>query len=326
MQQAGLLEQEGDLEQVADGIGLGDDVVRQRLAAEAPMHLAGGIDDRQFLGDVFAVLQKRRAQQPRHLEFLQQPLAARGFVQFRVTRLARTQREELGDDLLVHATVLAHVQRRQVETENVRSPQQIAQPAARHALRSIRGQRIGDHGKVPGKFGVVRVGPGIGNSRPVGHAMAERMGGGGKPGVDPGQGPTVRLVAAMLGHVGRKRRQFVECRGGFHDADRLRQLAAQLMQLVEIKVHGRRGMPRQRMPHHVGRHVRIAVAVTADPAAQFQVVGGAHLADVALRQQVFDFRVEPRYLAQEGVTVVGQAVLDLIVHRQPQLAQDARLP
>ena len=156
--------------------------------------------------------------------------------------------------------------------------------------------------------------------------MVKCMRGGGKPGVDTGQCPTVGLVAAMFGDVRRTPRQFVECRRGFDNSDRLRQLPAQLMQFIEIKIHCRRGMARQCMPHHVGRHVRIAVAITADPAAQLKVIGGPDSADAAFRQKVFYFPVEARHLAQERVTVVRQAVLDLVVHRQAQFAQDARLP
>ncbi len=130
----------------------------------------------------------------------------------------------------------------------------------------------------------------------------------------------------MLRGVRRLLRQLLEFGRRFDDAHRLGQLAAEPVDLFEIEVHRGRGMTGERMPHHFVCDVGIAVAVAADPAAQFQETVQRRPVVALLGQQVLDFGVQLRQLPQERVPVVRQAVLDLIVHRQPQLAQHTRLP
>jgi hypothetical protein len=150
---------------------------------------------------------------------------------------------------------------------------------------------------------------------------------GGEPRIDPGQRAPVRLVATVLRCVGRALRECRQLGRNAHDAQRLRQLASELVHLAHVEVERGRGLPHQRMPRDLVRHIGVAVAISADPTTQPQEGGHFDVRVAPVRaQQVFDLGVQLRQLAQKRVAVVGQAVLDLIVHGEPQLAQDARLP
>ena len=131
----------------------------------------------------------------------------------------------------------------------------------------------------------------------------------------------------MVGLVRRARRQLLELRRDRDEAHRLRQLAAELVDLAQIEIEGRGGLPHQRVARDVVRDERIAVAVAADPGTQAQDRPDS---DAGVRppafQRVLDFTVQPRQFAQEGVAIVGQPVFDLVTHGQLQLAQDTGLP
>ncbi len=96
-----------------------------------------------------------------------------------------------------------------------------------------------------------------------------------------------------------------------------------------LEQHG--GLAQQRALQRAGVHVRIAVAVAADPAAHAQERlqrrgrGGEGLGRFAV-QQLGQVRVQARDDLQEGAAVVRQRVLDFVGDRQPRIAQHAGLP
>ena len=157
--------------------------------------------------------------------------------------------------------------------------------------------------------------------------LVERAGGGREPRVDPGQRAPVGLVAPVLRLVRRARGQLLELRGHLHHAQRLRQLAADLVDLLEEVVQRGGGLADQRLPRHVVGDIGIAVAVAADPRTEPQHRSNRDpRCGILAGQQILDLAVQPRQLAQEGVAIVGQPVLDLVAHGQAQLAQDTGLP
>src|SRR6185295_13713616 len=98
------------------------------------------------------------------------------------------------------------------------------------------------------------------------------------------------------------------------------------MNFVEVKIHRSRAMASHRVPHHVIGHKRIAVPVAADPASQFEKIGESYFAEIPMQQQIFHLGVKLRQLMEKGVPVIRESILDLVVYRKPQLAQDSRLP
>ncbi len=190
------------------------------------MHFCRGVEDGKLLAGFFAVRKVGRAQRPRQPQFLKQPDTAFPFRQGCVTLAARSQREQFGDQLLVHAAVLTHVERRQMKAENDRGTVQSAQPPARHPLRTVGRQRIGQHRQVLCEFDAIPVGRRLGDRATIGHVMVEQPRGRGKPRVDAGQRTPIRLVAAMFRGVRRLLRQLLELGRGFDHAHGLGQFAA----------------------------------------------------------------------------------------------------
>ena len=66
-----------------------------------------------------------------------------------------------------------------------------------------------------------------------------------------------------------------------------------------------------RQPQRLGGHVRVAVAVAADPLAHAR-----EGRDALIPERLLDVAVQARDLRQEGGLVVGERVLDLVGHGQ----------
>ena len=184
-----------------------------------------------------------------------------------------------------------------------------------------------DHIQVAHELCCIRVGlsrPDLGARRCVLVELSRRRG---EARIDAGQRAPVRLVAAVLGLVGRAGGECLEFLRHGYDAQRLRQFAAEPMHFLEVEVEGDRGLPAQRVPGDLVGDEGVAVAIAADPASEPEECRHGNLRlRPARTQQILDLVVQPRQLVQKGVAIVGEAVLDLVADRQPQLAQDARLP
>ena len=132
----------------------------------------------------------------------------------------------------------------------------------------------------------------------------------------------------MRGGIGRTLRQGIQFLRNADDARTERQLAAELVQLVEIEAQGAAAVQASGLAQRVGGDKRIAVAIAADPAPQSEEAGDLlrRCFRIQLLQLVLQRAIEARHLAQKGVVVVAEAVGDLVENRQLGAAQEARLP
>ncbi|MPM74813.1 hypothetical protein SDC9_121802 [bioreactor metagenome] len=93
------------------------------------------------------------------------------------------------------------------------------------------------------------------------------------------------------------------------------------MHLGQIVAQGHVGLALQCQRERGGADVGVAVAVAANPLAHAQKAGDVLVAQLALK-----LFVDARNLAQKGVFVVRERVLDLVGHGELGIAQQPRLP
>ena len=150
----------------------------------------------------------------------------------------------------------------------------------------------------------------------------------GQPRIDAADREAIRLVGAVQRMVGRGFRQCPQIVGSADQQAGDRQLRTERMQLRQIKIERARRLHAQRLFQHLGSHKRVAVAVAADPAAHLHEAGQLQLLELTVlaAQQILEPGIQVRQLAQEGVVVEAEAVLDLVQHRQLGGAQHTRLP
>ena len=105
------------------------------------------------------------------------------------------------------------------------------------------------------------------------------------------------------------------------------QLAAELVQLVEVIIQSAAALRPQRRAQYALGHKRIAVAITADPAAQPQKGGETRCEPHArARELIFKLGVEPRQSVEKSVIIIRKAIGHLVDHTQPRPAQRIGLP
>jgi hypothetical protein len=89
----------------------------------------------------------------------------------------------------------------------------------------------------------------------------------------------------------------------------------------QVEAQRRFAVAGEREAKRLGAHVRVAVAIAADPVAHAE-----EGRDLEARQVLLDLGIELGNLAQEGALVVGQRVVDLVGHAELGGAQQPRLP
>jgi len=77
----------------------------------------------------------------------------------------------------------------------------------------------------------------------------------------------------------------------------------------------------QRQDQRLSVHIRIAVAIAADPGCHAEKGG-----DLDTTKLVLELGIKLRNLPQEGRLVISERVLDLVVNAQMRIAQEPRLP
>jgi hypothetical protein len=82
----------------------------------------------------------------------------------------------------------------------------------------------------------------------------------------------------------------------------------------------------QRAAHHRRIHIRIAVAVAADPGADGEERRQPRFDAVLFLQGLLELGVKARQLVEEGEAEVGKPVRHLVRHREPRAAQHCREP
>jgi hypothetical protein len=225
----------------------------------------------------------------------------------------------------------AQVDRGQVEAEHFHRLLQAGQPQLAYRRAVVGGERRGDGGEVGRQF-LRRVVGGRGDGAAPRQVLArEALRRGGQAGVHADQraavglvAPVRRVVAAGLGQ-GQQLGVHRDQQGG--DG----QFRAQRVHFLQIVFEQHGGLAQQRAFQGAGVHVRIAVAVAADPATHAQEGfqrrgrGGEGLGGLAV-QQPGQVAVQAWDDLQEGAAVIRQRVLDFVGHREPRIAQHAGLP
>ena len=319
--QADFLQQQQHLQQVADILGVRDDVVAQRFPAVALQHVQRGLEDRQFALRQLAVDGGPHAQRPRVVEQPEQQRAPADFVERAVVGLDARHLEQFGQHGLVLVRTLPQVDGREMEAEHLHRAHQRVQARSGQRLRMVRQQRRLDDAQVRMEFAGVQVRVLRSHGMAQCFCASQFVQRGRQPRIQADQGAPVGLVLAVHVVIGRAVGQRLQRRRHRAQQARQRQLGAQLVHLRQVKAQHGLALAPQCHLQRGGRHVGVAVAVAADPVAHAEEVR-----DRVAGQGLFDLAIHARDLAQEGRVVVGQRVLDLVGHRQLGGAQHARLP
>ena len=147
----------------------------------------------------------------------------------------------------------------------------------------------------------------------------------GEPRADHPQRPSVGLVGTgrLLAALG----QFGQPGGDGDESRRHRQVLLECGEFGQVmRQRGERGAARG-LAHHVARHVRIPVAVTADPGTGLQDRRGEQIgAGPSSSQRVPDLGVDLRDHLEERGGVIAQPHLDLVGDLQPRQSDQRGLP
>ena len=215
-----------------------------------------------------------------------------------------------------------------MEAEHVDGATERPQAPSRDDRPAVRPERRVDHVEIGGELLNRRIGRRIDDRMAQRHDVVEVARGRGETGVHAGDraavglfAPGQRFVVGAVGERGEFGADLGEARGE-------RQFAAKLVQFVEVVGERAGALAPHGFIEDLRSHVRVAVAVAADPRADAQEGRHARPAQPGAEgaERILDLAVEPRQLAEEGVVVIGEAVGDLVDHQQPLLAQHVGAP
>ena len=327
-QQSRLAQQHADFEQIGNRFAVRDHVVRRGARAEAAAAVGRRGQHRQLALHPLRVLQVRRAKRPRPGQLASQQRDARFLVQRGVVGLDAGAREQLRDRRLVLVRALPQIDRREMKAEQAHLPAQTRQPALGQAPRALRDERERNRVEVGGQLLRRGVGRALRARLQRGVPAGERLGARCKARVDSRQRAAVGLVAPV-GRVVARRFGEREQRGGhLLDAGRDRQLLAEQVHLLEVVLENQLRLLLQRRGERRRGHVRVAVAIASDPAADGEERREPRRLrePEALLQGGLELLVQARQLGQEGHAEVGQAVGDLVLHFELGEPQHRRQP
>ena len=228
----------------------------------------------------------------------------------------------------MHVGILSQINRREVEAEYVDRPLQRPQAPARQDRRAVALQRPGDRVEIGRQLFDARVSRRVSQRMTQGDDVIEVARRLGEARIHAGDGAPIGLVLPLrrgvVGAVG-ERVQFL---ADPHELGGQRQLAAELMQLVEIVAERAGALQSRGLVKHARGHIGIAVAVAANPRADAQegrdpLPGRAR---ALLGERVRDDAVEPRQFTEERVIVIGEAIGHLVDYGQAGLTQHVGAP
>ena len=277
-----------------------------------------------LLGRVAEARQVLRDQRPGVRDQPAQDLAALGDRQLGVA-LADVQ---LGEDLVQRAAVdlrvLAHVQAGEVEAEDLDLADHVVQVARGGGAARAQAQGVGGRAQVPEQL----LGPGVGAGPAAARGPHARDG--------VGERAPVGLLGVALAHplgqlgeqLGAPLQHLGDGVGAAADPLGVGQALGQYLQPALQERQAAVAHQVQRLQRHLGRHVRVAVAVAADPGAEAQQRGHRHAAGVGAGHGGLQVAVDPRHgVGQRGLEV-DDAAAHLVDHRQrggPQLVRAPQL-
>ena len=180
--------------------------------------------------------------------------------------------DELADGVVVGVGVLAHVERRELDAEGRQRARSPLEPAAGDQLAAVQDERLADELELGHQLRPARVVPPrlvravFGEAPPRVHKLQPHAGE-----LEPIRllgvhAPVARLELGEHVEVGGER--FLELRRDAGDPQRARQLRAQLVDHREGAPDAVLVLQVEHAARALGAHVRVAVAVAADPAAE----------------------------------------------------------
>ena len=221
----------------------------------------------------------------------------------------------------MHVRVLAQIQRGHVEAEHLDRRDQIGQTVVGEDAAVLGDQAVVQHLQV--RLEGVGTGIGLGDDQRTARRRrsAQLFIGGGQTGIDAGQGATIGFVCAVrrrvMGGVG----QGLQCGRHLRQFGRQAQLGAQGMNLIQIEVQHSPRLGAEGVALHHCIHVRIAVAVAPDPAADpHEGLEVRRIQQAPPRRQLLGRDV------QEDAVQEGDHRLDLVLHHQPLGPHQTRGP
>src|SRR3984957_12414922 len=319
--QAGLLEQDIDLEQIRHALAFGHDVSGDAGAAVAPVRFGRRAHDVELRQGFRRVARVRPRQQPLAGEFMAQQQHTVTLAERLVICRHARDLEQFGDHPRVHVRVLPQVQGRQMEAEGLHRPAQSSQGARgvqSHLI--LRPQGLFEYLEVGTQTFGIRIRLRAHRRRPRRHASRKLLKGGGKARVDSRVGAPVGFVGPGGIEVAAALRQLSQLGGHGREFARQRQFGPQRIELFEIVGQQRLRRAAERQTQRIRGDMRISIAVAADPAAETQETRRPRA------QQAFPPSVERRDRGQKNIAQIGQRGVDLVRDVQPLAPQCPRLP
>ena len=162
--------------------------------------------------------------------------------------------------------------------------------------------------------------------RPRGHDLRQCARRRSKPGIDARQGLAIRLIATMRVGVVRVGGELNEFGRRRHQAIGQRKFGTEQVHLGEVVG---KDQPRLRLAgvtQRLGNHKRIPVPIAADPRPHLEHRRDDDALAESMREAFFQRDVQTRNLIEKGVTIVSEAIVDLVLNLQLGQAQHRRLP
>ena len=328
MDEAGLLQQQRDLQHVRHALAHRDDALGDHGAAEFGVRLGRGVEQREFADGLLAVLDEGGRQRPRVAQFAREQRDPRLLVQRQIGHAGHRRVDQFGDGALVHGGILPDVEAGEVEAEAIHRAAQQPQPPARDHAGIVRDQRAVENIEIGLELARHRRKARL--RRPARRVVptSSFSGGRGEPRVNAGHRQAIRLAAAMRRLVGRAL--------GEHRANPWTHRPDAPPATVRRRAHA---IPPDRSAAPGSTAVcsvpRITSAVTnglpsRSPPIQLPILrneaSSSARGAIALVQPVLQRAMQPRHLVQEGVVVERQAVGDLVEHGELGPAQQIGLP
>ena len=302
--------QQQNFQQIADCLGVADDVVANSIRAKTLAHDPGGGEDGQLTICVGRVADTVHLQRAGIAQQAHQQAALGGFVQARIIGLDTGCGQKFGYHLFVFVRALAQVYCRQMKTKNFDRTYQGVQPLC-HQGRAMVGLQRSFNGA---QFGREILGAGVGVLRCDGVACrlctCKRVQGRGQARVHASQCTAVGLVHAVNILVRRTLRQGLHVGRAIVKHGGYRQLTTQVMHFGQVMAQRHFGLAAQRVIQRLGADVGVAIAVATNPLAHAQKA--VHRLVVA--QQLLQVGIQFGYLAQKGGFVITQCVFYFIGH------------
>ena len=235
MDQAGLLQQQRDLQHVGHALAHRDDALGDRIAAELGVRLGGGVEHGEFARGLLAVFHEGGGQRTRVAQFACQQRDPRLLVQRQIGHAGHRRIDQFGDRALVHGGILPDIEAGEMEAETIHGAAQQPQPPARDHARIVRDQRAIENIEIGLELRRHRHRAQPRRPARAGNADIQLQRGRGQPRVNARYREAIGLAAAMRRLVGRAFGEIAQILGDVGEMRGQRQLGAEHVQFLEIE-------------------------------------------------------------------------------------------